>query len=1233
MIYFLKQKYMSKKHRKSSHNKAFIVRSLAVVAFTFAIAALPVAAKYFTAAVTGSDGVFIAQDAPPPPPPPGGDGPPPPPPGGDFPPPGGHQGPPPGGDHGGFPPPGGHDGPPPQGGTTGQPPQGGTHQPPAPFGSGNYQPPGDPVFCPALGIVTQTQSECDSATAAKEAEKQAAPQTPQVDTTQPHTGNADGPRPAGNQDFSNPIQGCEKAGGNWCADQSGNPESGWCAFGKSCSEGYDPSDQPTHSPRDDFQGNDRYGNDPYGPGYEGDAHRDGRYEDDRYKDDRYKDDFRGNDRYGNDPYGPGYEGDARRDGRHDDRYDEEHYEGDFRGEPRHDGPRHDDPRGQFFGEFGDEFGGFPGPFPGGNRDHNYNDFGFGHYGDEDGPRDFKDFQGVDFGDVNDRYKDGGFGDYDYGKEFEKFEFNLDREVNFDREKENVARKVREISEEGKNALRDIKNFEREVERAVKRSAGLEACPPIASAKAAIASAKTAAEIMAAATEDNIEQAIAAAEELGYGGGFHGGPGGPGGFPGPFNPGFPAGPDFGPGGQGGFNPEFDGFQGPGGFGPDASFVDGKFGGGFGPNFGGGFGPNPAGYGTELFKQGPDSAGYGTELFKQGPDAAGYGTELFNKGPELEGGFERGSNFGANIFGFGAAHTAFSPLEIDYEELLWHKVTDAVGRSHMCEGVTHFIKEVGRMKKQVNRDLKRIKDAEIQAKVEKEVLVPLTDLETDPYSKADFEDTYGDPMRDLFETMEDLRWVFEDIMDEVRHGFQEDNICGTLRFIQDDIARQSHNIPETLLAQGGRIIEKGLVACQSKDFDTAREAMGRLHGLKDQFERYMDIDEEDHDHEDAGFGKLDAKQFLKDSIEAGEGQDVDALLAKLEARMLSKMEAAVTAAVNEANKKWMAEIAKMESAWADKLGEKMASTLDNVEIGYSGELKEKVMAAKSKVTEATTGLDKIVNKVEKELDSETKNNYEELLEYATVRNFSTTGATAVQKQIDAAVNAMAVAKDNTEAAETAKEEIATALKNVKSIYDADEGNLLKEGILKFADLHGQEDAWFTGYGNAAHDANIVKGEKGEDGFARFNASRETNVAEGVVMMARAANCESAPVDTADGFIGELPEWAQGAASCLKSKKNVDFGDVLGSKGADQSMTRMEMIQIGTKAFDFKAKDVSGTLAKFNDVAGLDADEKAAAAAMVEAGILAGEGGTNNLNPEGALVRAAFAKIATAGAKAAQ
>ncbi len=166
---------------------------------------------------------------------------------------------------------------------------------------------------------------------------------------------------------------------------------------------------------------------------------------------------------------------------------------------------------------------------------------------------------------------------------------------------------------------------------------------------------------------------------------------------------------------------------------------------------------------------------------------------------------------------------------------------------------------------------------------------------------------------------------------------------------------------------------------------------------------------------------------------------------------------------------------------------------------------------------------------------------------------------------------------------------------------------------------------GWATAAKNEGFVNGQV-VNGERVMNANASTNWAEGLTMTARlvAGGEENIPneVDLSNPVVREMPVWAQPAATYLINQDFISpdqLAGIYGNNNAGDPMTRIEMMEIVAGALDMQA----GGEVDFPDDNSLDSDAQAAVSALVNAGVVGGEA-NGNLNPDGFLNRAAFAKI---------
>ena len=721
--------------------------------------------------------------------------------------------------------------------------------------------------------------------------------------------------------------------------------------------------------------------------------------------------------------------------------------------------------------------------------------------------------------------------FDYAQLNKQWNVDLSQTVlpQMDFSKQQAASEVKRLGQQGKQILSQIKQMSSEVDRVVKRSGNLSACPPIAKAQAGISTATALAQLLTNATASNLSEALAASQQLGTN--FFGGPG-------PMNGNMPM--------NGGFN----GQQ-------------------------GNFGPN---------NFGPQSAAFVAQAVGQ--------TDV----------------------GF-----------VDPSDTIMYKLGQSVSQSHMCEGITFFAKDGKRFVDDIDRMSKQTKDAATLAKLTA-LRVKVQAIVNNPYARVSFDDLMPgeDPMQDLVFEMQDLRQEFGDIMQDFQQNQEEQGVCGALDGISQALGGMKSQVPADLFGKASRLVSAGLSACKKGDTDAARESMSSLERLKGQFMKYVNVD----GNGDAGrgnegdnlFADLDTASLLKT-----QGLDDD-MINKITDRLLEKMQNKIDAAVNAATQPLMKQIATLESRFATDgaLATRQAASLEYT-AALPDKIQKEVASDRGEILAVVTPLDAAVSGVVKQLSTTVQDQYKRLLDDATTRTCSAAGCEEIKKAIDAVNTAAESAGTAAERAKILSTEIPTALNTVDQILKSDKDAAFKEGRLAFKDQ--DETQWHAKYLAEAKDKGLFTGDNA-------NAEKATNVAEGVVILARAAaggnDGVTGDVDLGNEFVRQMPEWARPAATYLINEKGVDLAGIMGKKTADKPMTRIEMVRAAAGAFDLRPTDTSAA-EKFKDVANLPALARDALAALTEAGVVSGQGTTGKFDPNGTLNRAAFIKI-TLGAEAA-
>ncbi|MEK7720291.1 MAG: hypothetical protein AAB347_11940, partial [Bacteroidota bacterium] len=352
------------------------------------------------------------------------------------------------------------------------------------------------------------------------------------------------------------------------------------------------------------------------------------------------------------------------------------------------------------------------------------------------------------------------------------------------------------------------------------------------------------------------------------------------------------------------------------------------------------------------------------------------------------------------------------------------------------------------------------------------------------------------------------------------------------IREDLSGDT-NIPEDALAAASSLLNEGVAYCENGDINGAVKVLDRMKRMKDKFEG--------RGGEDMEFGR-DAQSYMREAaeLEFSDGEiDIDALMAKIEERFLSKIETAVQIAVDRVTQAFTLKIAQLESELASRLADVQAKALNNVSIGFEGsELKDVIVEAKTDVMNAVTDFDNVLVAFEEEnieIPAAVQDQIQDIYEFATVRNLTEDAAQDLKAEIDAVTNTVVVAfqKDPEAAVEVLADVLPALAEEATRIYEEDKDAQLEQGILAFGDLHGQEDDWYTGWATAAKNDGFLNGQV-VNGERVMNADAATNWAEGLTMTARmmAGGEGNIPneVDLSNPVIREMPDWAQPAATYL-------------------------------------------------------------------------------------------------------
>lgn len=466
-----------------------------------------------------------------------------------------------------------------------------------------------------------------------------------------------------------------------------------------------------------------------------------------------------------------------------------------------------------------------------------------------------------------------------------------------------------------------------------------------------------------------------------------------------------------------------------------------------------------------------------------------------------------------------------------------------------------------------------------------------------------------MRDLFDSFGELRQDFGDIMQDLGNSRRDEQVCGTYEQI-GQFTSGLKNLPEEFTTK----FAEGAQACKAGDQETAAQILGDLEQFRPQIERLA---------KSSGISKDqlgDLQGLSKDELVAKLLDDPE-VQAKFMSRFADKISEQVALMVNEKTKALVEQVSQLESKLAVALVDKQAKVLDVISV-MDQKKQEAVAEGKTAVVEAVKDIDTKVSNLN--LPQNVQNQYKDMLDIATARIVTPETADKMSKEFNALLASVETAGSKDEQLAILKDEIPKVDATIQNLYKADAPNLVKQGFVPSKDMVGKETEWYGKDVFAASGKGFVKG----DANGNINPDQPTNFAEGITILARAkAGGDTAVNATPENInlpgVRAFPEWARPAAT-YAAEHGVDLQGVLEGKSAAAPMPRVDMMEAGAQIFGLKPQNQSGTLGKFGDAKGLTPAEQAGAAALVEEGIVGGQGGTGNLDPNGALNRASFMKI---------
>lgn len=184
--------------------------------------------------------------------------------------------------------------------------------------------------------------------------------------------------------------------------------------------------------------------------------------------------------------------------------------------------------------------------------------------------------------------------------------------------------------------------------------------------------------------------------------------------------------------------------------------------------------------------------------------------------------------------------------------------------------------------------------------------------------------------------------------------------------------------------------------------------------------------------------------------------------------------------------------------------------------------------------------------------------------------------------------------------------------KTLNDIDQENIFGENAVEFFDVQMDDNPWYWRPVMSARRSGIINGYSNQDGMTGyFGPSDNVTYAQALKMALEANGHHMENSEEGPWYQNYLNELDILARARLNSKTFIDW---------DAPATRGDVILIINELFDIQPiKYVDGT---FPDVKAEDSIADGSMAANL-AGIFTGEGDTGNLNPNGNINRAGFAK----------
>ncbi|MEK7528383.1 MAG: S-layer homology domain-containing protein, partial [Patescibacteria group bacterium] len=532
--------------------------------------------------------------------------------------------------------------------------------------------------------------------------------------------------------------------------------------------------------------------------------------------------------------------------------------------------------------------------------------------------------------------------------------------------------------------------------------------------------------------------------------------------------------------------------------------------------------------------------------------------------------------------------------------------------MCEAAGHFIKEVQRMKKEVTKELSRMSRNfdEDTLTPWTEALAALDELEADPFGDVDMD--FFDP-RDLFEQLEEIRFYLDDARRELGDRRSSQKFEEGYSQMISEISSFVKGATGECRALGEKALSR-LKSAQkaNEDFGDVMSDLERVKergdalGCFDDFEGGQDFE---NGEDFGGFG-LDTGDLLGEEID-------EELLAKLEERILSKLDNAVklaTAALESQLTEALSKLATLEDNFQNAVTAAVETALSN-SIYFNKDVQEAVMNSRGEIATVVQEIGEI------DLPSNVDSVVEQIAELTLKENLTADAVDEVKQQLDAFAT-LAASEDDSK---VLREEALALQVEVQKIVAGDIPEQVEQGFRAFEDAAPSD--WYGGYAAAAKESGVIKGAK--DGTA-LEPGRAINRCEAMAVVVRQDNDGAEPqggkpTDLPAG----APEWCHPYLNYMEDNHPEVYAQ-LKDEAFNEGMTRGETAFVFGQVFNDQLD--SGSVATVNqsvtDGAGIPEEFKDEVATMMANGIMTGREREDGAAFEfdGSLTRAEFAKVMT-------